>query len=244
MKIERIVSPEEFNTQGYCIKHGFLTKEECEHFLSQMETYREQHTLPHVYRKVRGRSLDYHVIDGDKVNQHLPEVKSLYQDVNQVVNLTFGQELAPLTNTKVACNINITSPGGEYRWHYDRNAMTSILYLNEVSGGETECYPKYRIFLKNVRYSRLQKLLDNLLILSPVRALFGKQVLVKPRQGSLLLIPGNRCLHSVRPVLGNHDRINIIMAYDTPNATFAVEKQLDNYLYNEKATTSSDPNYQ
>ena len=88
------------------------------------------------------------MIDGDKVNVYLPEVKSLYQDVNQVVNLTFGQALAPLTNTKacpdagrVACNINMTSPGGEYRWHYDRNAITGILYLNEVEGGAKHQQP-------------------------------------------------------------------------------------------------------
>ena len=80
---------------------------------------------------------------GDKITQHLSGVKSLYQDVNQVLNLTFGQDLAPLTACPdagwVACNINITSPGGERRWHYDRNAITGILYLNEVEGGETEC---------------------------------------------------------------------------------------------------------
>jgi hypothetical protein len=43
---------------------------------------------------------------------------------------------------------NITPPGGEYRWHYDRNAATAILYLNEVPGGETEMFPNYRLVFR------------------------------------------------------------------------------------------------
>ncbi len=76
-----------------------------------------------------------------------------------------------------------------------------------------------------------------------MRRVFGKQILLKPRAGSLLLMRANKCLHSVRPVAGDRDRINVIMAYDAPDADFAVEQQLDSYLYNQNALLSSDPNY-
>jgi hypothetical protein len=76
-----------------------------------------------------------------------------------------------------------------------------------------------------------------------MRYLFGKQVLIEPRQGSLLLMPGNKCLHSVRPVRGKKDRINIILAYDAPDADFIIERKLDAYLYSQEQEAASDPNY-
>ncbi len=51
------------------------------------------------------------------------------------------------------------------------------------------------------------------------------------------------CLHSVRPVRGAEDRINLILAYDEPGAPFAIEENLDTYLYTEQASAVSDPNY-
>ena len=142
----------------------------------------------------------------------------------------------------MGANVNITPPGGEYRWHYDRNAVTAIVYLNEVPGGETELYPNFRLRLKQ-RYSRLQRWLDRLLQVGLVRRVFGKLVMVAPRRGSLVLMAGNMCLHSVRPVGGDEDRINLILAYDEPGAQFAIEENLDTYLYTEQASAPSDPNY-
>ena len=237
-----IVSPQEFEAQGYCVEAGFLTPEACAHLLERIERYRAVHEVPEVYRNVRGRSLYYFVIDGHQVAQHLPEVWALYHRVNEVVNTTCGRTLTPLENRRVGANVNITPPGGEYRWHYDRNAVTAILYLNTVPGGETELYPNYRLRLKK-RYSTLQRWLDRLLQLGVVRRVFGKRVVVAPRRGSLVLMAGNICLHSVRPVEGREDRINLILAYDEPGAHFAIEKNLDTYLYTEQASASSDPNY-
>lgn len=239
---EAIVSPQAFKTQGYCVEDGFLTPEECDHFLAHIAQYRAEHEVPEVYRKVRGRSLYYFVIDGHQVEQHLPAIWRLYEHVNEVVNKTCGQVLEPLENQRVGANVNITPPGGEYRWHYDRNAVTAIIYLNEVQGGETELYPNFRLRLKQ-RYSTLQRWLDRLLRTAPVRRLFGRHVVVAPRRGSIVLMAGNTCLHSVRPVGGDHDRINIILAYDEPGARFAIEKKLDAYLYTEAEQASSDPNY-
>ena len=186
--------------------------------------------------------MHYFVIDGHQVEQHLPEIWRLYHRVNDVINKTCGRTLAPLENRRVGANVNITPPGGEYRWHYDRNAVTAIVYLNEVPGGETELYPNFRLRLKQ-RYSRLQRWLDRLLQAAPVRRIFGRHVMVAPRRGSIVLMAGNRCLHSVRPVEGDTDRINLILAYDEPGTRFAIEKNLDTYLYTEAEQASSHPNY-
>lgn len=239
---EAITSPDAFAQQGYCVEDGFLPPEACDDLLAQIARYRAAHEVPEVYRKVRGRSLHYFVIDGGQVEAHLPAIWTLYERVNTVVTTTCGRVLAPLENRRVGANVNITPPGGEYRWHYDRNAVTAIVYLNEVEGGETELYPNFRLRLKQ-RYSVLQRGLDRLLQTRPVRALFGRLVVVKPRRGSIVLMAGNTCLHSVRPVGGTEDRINIILAYDEPGAQFAIEKNLDTYLYTEAEQAASDPNY-
>ena len=86
MKIGKIVDPEELRAKGYCVKHGCLTKQESEHFLSLIQTYQQMHNIPQVYRKRRGRSLNYKVIDGEKIREHLPEIEQLYQDVNQAIH--------------------------------------------------------------------------------------------------------------------------------------------------------------
>jgi hypothetical protein len=237
-----IVSPPTFQARGYCVEAGFLTPEACAHLLERIARYRATHEVPEVYRKVRGRSLHYFVIDGHQVEQYLPDVGRLYEQVNGVVNETCGRTMVPLENRRVGANVNITPPGGEYRWHYDRNAVTAILYLNEVPGGETELYPNYRLRLKQ-RYSALQRWLDRLLQAGSVRRVFGRRVVVTPRQGNLVLMAGNTCLHSVRPVAGDEERINLILAYDEPGAHFAIERNLDAYLYTEQASASSDPNY-
>ena len=239
---DAIVSPETFEAQGYCVEDGFLTPEDCDQLLGLIAQYRAAHEVPEVYRKVRGRSLHYFVIDGHQVEQHLPAIWRLYEQVNDVVDKTSGQALEPLENRRVGANVNITPPGGEYRWHYDRNAVTAIIYLNEVQGGETELYPHFRLRLKR-RYSALQRWLDRLLQTAPVRRLFGRHVMVAPRRGSIVLMKGNTCLHSVRPVGGEADRINIILAYDEPGAHFAIEKNLDTYLYTKAEQASADPNY-
>jgi hypothetical protein len=208
-----------------------------------IQQYRHNHVVPEIHRVEKERSLHYSVINGEEIEQYLPEVQQLYVDeINKQANQLTNQQLTPLRNKKVGVNINITATGGSYRWHYDRNAVTCILYLNTVQGGETEIFPKYRILLKK-KDSRSQQLLDQMLRLKIMRQLFGRKVAIKPSQGTLVLMQGDECLHSVTAVEGNVDRINIILAYDVPGTEFGAEKNLDTYLYTQEETTSSDPNY-
>ncbi len=241
MEIDYTLDLSQFNLEGYYLEHGFLNRQECERLLSSISEYQEKYTVPVVYRHRQGRSLSYKVIDGKEIQSSLPEIDQLYQDINTIINTSLGTAFTTLKSRQTGVNVNITPPGGEYRWHYDRNEVTAILYLNEVAGGETECYPNYRIYLDNSRYSQLQQGLDYLLEVT--RNFFGKQVLIKPQQGSIFFMKGKHCLHSVQPVLGTSERINIIFAYDSPGASFTIENSLNNYLYNQSSDISSDPNY-
>lgn len=237
------LDPQTFIAAGYTVLNNFITAAECERYISRIVEFRTGHKVTEINRASRERSLRYSVINGLQIAEHLPEIHKLYLELLPDISRMTGLPLAPLENKQVGVNINITRPGGEYRWHYDRNRITAILYLNSVDGGETECYPNYRLLLNRFRYSVLQHRLDQLLLQKTARRLFGRRVLLKPRPGSLLLMRADRCLHSVRPVRGSTDRINIIMAYDLPDADFEVEKMLDSYLYENEFSSTSDPNY-
>jgi len=221
----------------------FATVDQCAELLSRVREYRSRHEVPVVERADGELPLKYAVIDGDRIAESLPDVLRVYERVTRLVKSLWRGEIEPLSDRKVACNINITDPGGSYRYHYDRNAVTAILYLNEIEGGETECYPDYRLTLTRAAHSPLQQRLDRLLQSRFVRSLAATQLLVRPRIGRLLIMQGNRCLHSVRPVRGQTERINIIMSYDHPGARFATAEHLNTYLYSARKFSTSDPNY-
>ena len=242
MNHEDISLSQVFSGNTFGIRDIFLSEQECKQLLCLIDSYIKVHSVPHIYRKVHGRSLDYSVIDGEKISLYFPEIEQIYRRVNHFLKQMIDKNLVPLENDKVRCNVNITRPSGEYRWHYDRNFITGILYLNDVDGGETECYPNYRIYLEKFRYTSLQKQLDLLLQLGVVRWLFGKKVSIKPKQGRLVWMQGNKCLHSVCPVLGNVDRVTLVFAYDLPSAQFNIENYLDVYLYDDQQIFTSSAN--
>jgi len=221
------------------VMENFATSDQCAELLARVSEYRSCHTVPIIERRNGDLPLKYSVIDGDRIAESLPDVLHIYESVTRHLKELSRGKIEPLSDSKVACNINITQPGGSYRYHYDRNALTAILYLNATSGGETECYPNYRL----LAHSNLQQTFDRVLQNRFVRSVAATQLLVRPRPGRLLVMQGNRCLHSVRPVLGTSDRINIIMSYDRPHARFDVDKDLNRYLYSVTETHTADPNY-
>ncbi|NER87779.1 MAG: 2OG-Fe(II) oxygenase [Moorea sp. SIO3A2] len=231
---------------GYLIIDNFLTIRECETLLKTIANYRQKkYEVTEVYRPFKERDLRYFVINGQQIEKYLPEVWQLYENVNLLVNKVSSQVLFPLSNKLPAVNINIIKPGGEYRWHYDRNAVTALLYLNSVEGGELEMYPNYRLRFgrKNQQFTFIQKCLDAVVKLKLIRYFFGKKVFIKPRQGMIVIMQGDKCLHSVKALEGEQERINVVMSYDFPGVEFIVEKGLDSYLYTNQKGISSDPNY-
>lgn len=214
--------------QGLLIKDEFISVPRSQQLLDVINNFRREVQLPMISRPSSRRPLRYSVIDGHQIFRSLTEVQRLFDETTILVKRLFGEQLEPLADDQVACNVNITQPGGSYRYHYDRNAVTAILYLNQTNGGETECYPNYRVLTRSVF---LQREADRMFENEVLRWVFGNQVVVRPRAGRLLVMRGNRCLHSVREVSGNDDRINIVMAYDVPGAQYANSERLNSYLY-------------
>jgi hypothetical protein len=222
------------------IKEGFISTTTCGAMLEVINDFRQQVRLPIITRPSVPRPLCYSVIDGHQILASLPQIRGLHEKTTRLIKRMFGDRVEPLADEQVACNINITHPGGSYRYHYDRNAVTAILYLNETNGGETECYPNHRL---QVRSTGLQRGIDRVFTNEVFRWIFAKQVLVRPKIGRLLIMRGNRCLHSVREVSGSTHRINIVMAYDVKGAQYSNGDRLNSYLYNVDAVAAEDPNY-
>lgn len=221
------------------VKEEFISQSTAREALESIDNFRRRFPLPIISRPSGPRPLRYSVIDGHQIALHLPEIQALHAKTTRLVKKLFGDAIETLADEQVACNVNITQPGGSYRYHYDRNAITGILYLNETSGGETECYPGHRLRVP----ATLQRDVDRVFGSRLVRSVFGRQVLVRPCAGRLLIMQGDRCLHSVREVSGPPDRINIVMSYDVRGARYANGESLNSYLYQRDYLQPDDPNY-
>jgi len=224
---------------GAEIRENYLSPSQCEVLLEDLENYKASYQLPLIERFEAGRSLRYRVIDGDRILRALPRVVTLYREVLNLVR-QLEPKLEPLSNHTAGLNVNFTPPGGEYRWHYDRNSVTAVLFLNSVKGGEIEMYPHYRMYLRRWKDTVFQRLCD-----SALRRLtrFARPLVVEPSPGRMVLMRGDRCLHSVRRVEGAVERVSIIMSFDPPSRTFLSEGALDSYLYSKNAAPGRDPNY-
>lgn len=235
----------ELHREGYEIRDGYLSAEQCRALLGKIAAYRQTHALPEIHRPTKGRPLRYKVIDGGQIKDHLPDIWNLYAGrVLRTVERAAATTLEPLSNLNAGVNVNIMQPGrSSYRWHYDRTRYTSILYLNDVEGGQTELYPNYRILLDARDELGLQRTLDRLIQFPPLIRLIGNRVQVAPQTGRLVTMRADRCWHSVSAVGGDRERINIILAYDLPGAVFPTEAGLDSYLYTQQPQSSDDPNY-
>ncbi len=229
------MTAEQVASTGPAVVSGFLDPGECAVLLAAIDDYRQHHSLPVVSRPHAERPLRYQVIDGHQFPDAVPDADRLLGRVHEQVEKTFGAPLVLIDDTRAACNVNITPPGGAYRWHYDRNRVTALLYLNLVAGGETDLYPNYRFAAPN-RF-HIQRGLDRALLTRPARRLLGRMHTIVPAPGTLAVIRGDRTLHSVRPVTGSDDRINLVLAYDRPGSAHQ-RAALDQYLYDGSLPTS------
>ena len=130
------------------VSENFLSSVECNEIIASLAEYRNHYDVPLIYRPGRKRSLKYRVINGDEIQSRLPAIQRLYEGILPLVQREMAENVVPLNNRTVGVNINITPEGGAYRWHYDHQRRRGgALPETEVSGGEIETYPNYRLML-------------------------------------------------------------------------------------------------
>jgi hypothetical protein len=142
-----------FRRHGYALIESFAPEHECQDILRAIDAYRRMNSLIDVDRASITVTAKFLTFNGEDVVQNVPSASRFYTQVNEVVNSLSGRHYNPLDNIKIGLSINITPAGGTFSWHYDRNEIMAILYLNEVEGGgQLEFYPKYRLIMKNSHY--------------------------------------------------------------------------------------------
>ena len=115
------------------VRDDFIDAQTAAQALDMIDNFRREFPLPVVSRQSGPRPLVYSVVDGFQIQDHLPQIQALHENVTRHVKDLFGDSLEPLADEQVACNINITQPGGSYRYHYDRKRhhSDSLLERNE-----------------------------------------------------------------------------------------------------------------
>src|SRR4051812_32212271 len=227
---------------GFAVVDGFVPERACASLLQAVADYRRSTVVPFIERRVHGRDLRYHVIDGDRVAAALPTIGGLLGEIDRLVGRLCACRVMRMGG-QAGVNVNITPPGGSYRWHYDRCPVTAMIYLNAVAGGELDLYHGYRLRCGRRVDTAAQRYVDTIGASAPVRWLARRRhVALAPAAGRLLVIHGDHCLHSVRPVGDGPDRINLVVSYTRPGTEEAAP-ELDTYLYSAAPVRRTDPNY-
>ena len=228
-----------FVRDGFLVMDSFLAPHECTAIIAAVDELNGLDRLIRVDRAGRTSISRFATINGTELEESIPRVAELYAEIRDFVRKVVSESLTPLENKSIGVSINVTAPGQQFAMHYDRNAVTAVIYLNTVErGGQMEFYPRHRILLAartNPLVKRLQHLLDICTKSAVWKRLSGQRRMVSPQAGRMLVFRGNRCLHGVQPVEGMTARYSLQLAYDMPTTSFGRSETTDYYGYRAAA---------
>ena len=208
---------ESFARDGYVVVHDALPE-------ATVTRWRERaHELFTHARDIDKRSdghvLAYRVLTGDVIREEFTELYDFYaapRTLSWVAAVTGEREIHVSPNLRSAVNVNILQAGNTYRWHFDANPYTALLYLSTTppdAGGELELYPN--LGPQNT---------------SPQDLAVREKVVLPPRAGTLLLMDGSITYHHIAPVVEECDRLSVPLVYP-PFREELRPPELDDYLY-------------
>jgi len=239
----------EFNMKGYVVIDDFLSSSEIRQILDSIEAYQAAgREVVQVDQKSLIRTQIFKTIVGDDCEQHIALFRDLWR--NRILELSkqlAGAHLLPLNDSAIGLNCNITERSGVLSFHYDRNEVTGVLYIQECRGGALECYPHFRFLLQN-RYrwhmKQLQRILD-VLWRTPVALWLAKnrRELILPKAGRLVLMRGPLALHRVQAVEEGTNRIAGVFCYDGPNVKWEKWNSKDNYVVLSRKSQKAQSRY-
>ena len=228
-----------FARDGFLVMDSFLPAERCAMIRDAVDALDRHKKLIQVDRAGRSSVSRFATINGTELEESIPLVAGLYAEVRDFVRHVASPELTLLENRAIGVSINVTAPGQQFAMHYDRNAITAVIYLNAPdAGGEMEFYPRHRIMLPSQGIplvKQAQKLLDRGTKSTVWKQLSRARRMVSPTLGRMLVFHGNRCLHGVRPVQGSTPRYSLQLAYDMPMTSFGLTETTDYYGYRPAA---------
>lgn len=183
-----------------------------------------------IHRNSDGHLLSYRVVSGEVIREHCPELWDFYtapDTAEWVRGVTGSPTIVTSHHVRSAININcLEAPGHRYRWHFDANPYTLLLYLttnDAADGGELEFYP-------NLKQGRAEGGDWERRVTSAEHLRTAQKVTVPSRAGTFVLMDGTVCYHSAAPIRRSCLRLSVPMVFP-PTRLHDRPPELDDYLY-------------
>lgn len=195
---------ESFKESGYRLFPGFLSAAETERLL---EHVREQARFTTVAAKA-GMNLSYHVVDGNRTRDELPEFFALASGLLQATTQSLiAQPIELMRDPKRAVRIQCYRRKTDgFFWHLDGGAYGALLTLVNTNQGATD--------LLTPRLSRLLKPVPYLLF--PFQGLLerARPTRIVTAPGDLLILHGGAIIHRGLMQLDQGERILLAASFD------------------------------
>jgi len=143
-------------------------------------------------------------------------IRSLYEWDALVAfcGAVLGREIFRYADPLGALNLAAMGGGDELQWHYDQTDFVVSLALQPSRGGGTfDVVPRLRAD-GDERYDEVSQAIDGT---------HPGVVTLPMTPGTLLLFAGRESLHRVSPIVGDVDRLVVLMGYDTKPGTRSSE---------------------
>jgi hypothetical protein len=226
----------EFRERGYVVIDDFLLPNEISEILDSIETYRASGSeIIQVDNRDIIRTQIFKTIVGQNCEDHVVAFSDLWRTrIFEIAKDLVDCELFPINDPTIGINVNMTELSGELSFHYDRNEVTGILYLQACNGGFLEILPIHRILLPYRYYWCVKPIQRGFDVLwrSPVALWVAqrKRQFIEPRPGLLVIMRGPVTLHRVTPVQHGPVRIAGVFCYDKPETKWEKWNSGDNYV--------------
>tara|TARA_B100000579_G_scaffold375600_1_gene340517 strand:- start:374 stop:1069 length:696 start_codon:yes stop_codon:yes gene_type:complete len=217
-----------FKSNGYVVIENAITKEQCNEVMSNVKDLVKNNEL----NMVSFGDSNFKTINGEKLLKLIPETEILYDKFMLLASDISGEKLVKINNSKIGISLNLTTEGDSFQFHYDRNLITVVAYINEVKGGQMLLSPRARLFSNNNPqrkiYSKFISLLEIIKTKLAESSLI-KKVGINPNPGKAIIFEGRETLHKVEKVEKGYDRISIQFAYDLDANLFSPASTKDYY---------------
>lgn len=208
---------ESFARDGYVVVHDALPEATITRWRDRAHELFEH--ARDIDKRSDGHVLAYRVLTGEVIRDEFTELYDFYtapSTLRWVAKVTGEREIHVSPNVRSAVNVNILQSGHSYRWHFDANPYTALLYLSTTppgAGGQLELFP-------NLGPGNT----------SPAHLAAREKVTLPTRAGTLVLLDGSITYHRVAPVVEACDRLSVPMVYP-PFREELRPPELDDYLY-------------
>lgn len=226
----------QFKGDNFAVIPNFLDTATASKWANQSKELLSKASIP-ITRNLYGKRLSYNVVTGEVIREHASEIFRFYRSKamrHLIQTITNARKVYNSKNLRSSININyLHAPHQVYRWHLDAEPYTAVLFLTSLDKHDGGA------FLLKPPQTQRNKAPSTI---HPKRS--NKVKTIRPKSGSLIVMDGSLCAHSVAPMRRESDRITLLMVYPKVRGRTR-PANLDDYLYDGRVIDENfvqDPN--